>query len=135
MTNFEKFLIEHGYQKYILNCKTMKYERTDTHTVSTLSNLDHRYFHVSDLPANQNIHEGKPVTEWGEGERKGEIVFGLSEFGKPPTLISPRPKIRINRDGVTLNQTMDDVMNIVLMNFTPERIYDAMYSPNIILTL
>ena len=39
--------------------------------------------------------------------RKNEIVFGLREKDKPPTLISPRPRIRVKRFK-TINEINSD---------------------------
>ena len=99
MTKFEQMLVEKGYIKYILNFKTMKFETAKGHTISTMVNLDHRYFHNTDTNILQKIASGKSVMEedftWKD--RKGEICFGLHEVGKPPPLISPRPLIEVKR--------------------------------------
>ena len=49
MTRFEQQLIDKGYLKFILNCKTMKFEIAKGHTISSMVNLDHRYFLKSDF--------------------------------------------------------------------------------------
>ena len=72
-------------------------------------------------------------------DRKKEIVFGLREKDKPPTLISPRPKIRVKRFRtinekqieVIENQDFDDSMNIVLSKIDFEDIFKAMYDNSI----
>jgi len=56
-----------------------------------------------------------------------EIVIGLNEKGKPPTLIYPRPKIMINGD----EKNNDDAMNICLSKETPEDIFKAMFDKSI----
>lgn len=61
------------------------------------------------------------------------FVFGLNEAGKPPTLIFPRPNMGefkyIEVDGkrklVLTSRWDDDIMNIVLMTETPEKIYKS----------
>ena len=55
MTQFEQMLLNKGYIKHILNCKTMKYELARGHNISTLVNLDHRYFHRDDKIILQKI--------------------------------------------------------------------------------
>jgi hypothetical protein len=138
MTKFEQFLIDKGYVKFILNCKTMKFERTKRHTISTMVNLDYRYFHNTDNVV-QKIAAGKSVMDddFTFDDRKGEICFGLHEFGKPSTLISPRPRIEVKRikDGVELveNERYDDSMNIVLKDIPHDEILKAMYDRTMII--
>jgi hypothetical protein len=141
MTKFEQMLLDKGYLKFVLNCKTMKYEEATGHTISTMVNLDHRYFHSSDTNVLQKIATGKSVMDedftWED--REGEICFGLHEAGRPPTLISPRPRIRIKRinEGreVVETEIRDDSMNIVLKEFQHEEIYKAMYDKSIFIEL
>jgi hypothetical protein len=66
---------------------------------------------------------------------KGDSVFiiGLHELKKPPTLISPRPKIRIQKTivvdsvkkDIVINEHEDDAMNIVLKEVECEDIFKA----------
>lgn len=144
MTQFEQMLLNRGYIKYILNCKTMRYELARGHNISTLVNLAHSYFHKDDKIILQKISNSIPVfVEEGTlptitlEDRKGEIIFGLHESKKPPTLIYPRPRIEIKRikDGKIIieGEYLDDSMNIVL-NYVPhEEIFKAMYDNTIIL--
>lgn len=141
MTQFEQMLINNGYIKHILNCKTMKFEPTNNHDISTAVNLNHRYFHKTDKNVLQKIASGKSVMDedftWKD--RKGEICFGLHEIGKPPTLISPRPRIEVKRikDGeqVIEDELYDDSMNVVLKNITHKEILKAMYDKDIIIKI
>ena len=141
MTQFEQMLLDKGYIKHILNCKTMKFEIAKAHTISTMVNLDHRYFHKTDTNILQKIASGKSVMEedftWED--RKGEICFGLHESGKPPTLISPRPRIEVNRikDGekIVENEQYDDSMNVVLKDISHEEIFKAMYDRSIVIKI
>jgi hypothetical protein len=118
MTKFEQMLLDVGYEKYVYNWKTHKYEKTDKHTISTMVNLYHVYFHKSDI-----------------NQEKG-IVFGLSERDKPSTLISPRPRILVYRDknGCTLieDEMFDDSINIALKEIAHEKILEAMFDKSII---
>ena len=112
MTKFEKYLIENGYVKYILNYKTMKYEVSNSHVISTMSNIDHRYIHSED--------------------KANEICFGLSEAGKPPTLISPRPKIIVIRENMVEDERFDDSMNLVLNRESPKDILNALFDETVL---
>ena len=144
MTQFEQMLLNKGYVKHILNCKTMKYELARGHNISTLVNLDHRYFHRDDKIILQKISnntslfvEDDTLSTITLEDRKGEIIFGLHESKKPPTLIYPRPRIEIKRikDGkvITEGEYLDDSMNIVLNCVPYEEIFKAMYDNTIVL--
>ena len=141
MTKFENMLINKGYIKHILNCKTMKYEIADKHIISTMVNLDHRYIHKNDTVILKKIKQGKSVMDddftWED--RKGVICFGLHEVNKPPTLISPRPKISVKRERdfndekmiVIEDERFDDSMNLALSKEKPEQIFKALFDPSI----
>lgn len=137
MTKFEEFLIDKGYIMFSFNAKEMKYYKPKAHIISTMVNLGHIYIHNSDTNLLNKIEQGKSVMEadftWED--RKKEIVFGLREKDKPPTLISPRPKIRVKRFRkkieVIENQDYDDSMNIVLSKIDFEDIFEAMYDNSI----
>ena len=141
MTQFEQMLLDKGYIKHILDRKTMKFEIAKGHIISTVTNLDHRYFQNTDTNILQKIATGKSVIDkdftWED--RKGEICFGLREVGKPPTLISPRPRIEVKRikDGKELveNEKYDDSMNVVLKDIPHEEIFKAMYDKNIVIKI
>lgn len=98
-------LLDKGYVKHVMDCRTMQLKPVSTHVLSTMVNLDHRYIHP---------------------DAQGEICFGLNEAGKPPTLISPRPLMEVMRDGVEVYG--DDAMNIVLMTVPHEQILEAIYN-------
>ena len=121
MTRFEQQLIDKGYLKFILNCKTMKFEIAKGHTISSMVNLDHRYFLKSDFVILDAITNGKSIMDDDFPDRSGEIVFGLHERYKPPTLIYPRPNIDIKRTKndkeIVENEMSDDSMNIILQKF------------------
>ena len=141
MTAFENMLINKGYIKHILNCKTMKYEPTDKHVISTMVNLDHRYIHKNDEVLLKKIEQGKSVmdNDFTWEDRKGVICFGLHEPNKPPTLINPRPKISVKRERdfngkktiVIENENFDDSMNLILSKEKPEQIFKALFDDSI----
>lgn len=141
MTQFEQMLLDKGYIKHILNCETMIFEIAKGHTISPMINLDHRYFHKSDTNILQKIESGKSLMDkdftWED--RKGEIIFGLHEGGKPPTLISPRPRIEVKRikegNEVVEDEQCDDSMNVVLKNISHEEIFKAMYDRSIVIKI
>jgi hypothetical protein len=137
MTRFENFLIDKGYIMYVLDCKEMKYKKAKQHIISTMVNLDHRYIHNSDTILLDKINKGKSVMDddftWDD--RRNEICFGLREYGKPPTLISPRPRIRIKTKDKILTEQDDDAMNIVFLKIDYEDIFKAMYDKSIIFDL
>ena len=138
MTAFENMLIDKGYIKHILNCKTMKYEIANKHVISTMVNLDHRYIHKDDEIILKKINQGKSVRDkdftWED--RKGVICFGLHEANKPPTLINPRPRISVKikrgKQIVIKNESFDDSMNLVLSKEDPELIFKALFDDAII---
>lgn len=118
LTNFEKLLIDKGYEKYRLNPRTMQFEQTDKHLFSTMGDLDYRYIHKDD-PVLEKIKRGKKVTDddFTREDRKNIIAFGLHEYGKPPTLINPRPKIRIAKGTLEIKiKDIQDNYKIELMN-------------------
>ena len=96
MTYFEEYLISQGYKRYrkIYEKRKWSYiEDKDRYYFSTMMTgcLDYRYI-KGDI----------------------EIIFGLHEKDKPPTLEWPRPK------GITT----DDEMNRILKNKTPKEVYN-----------
>ena len=63
------------------------------------------------------------------------IYYGLHELHKPPTLISPRPNVRVYRDEPNRIawEDCDDNMNVILQKYTPAEIFRAMYDRTIVL--
>lgn len=138
MTGFEQFLISKGYLKFVFNCKTMSYESTSTHELSTMTNLDHRYFHKDDKKALDFINSKISVLDksFTLDIRKGEIFFGLHEAHKPPTLIHPRPKIRVKQPSEIkpfMDERFDDAVNIVFSKYSFDEIFEAMYDSDKVL--
>jgi hypothetical protein len=136
MTQFEQNLLYRGYKKFVLDCRKMKFEVPQRHTLSTMVNIDHRYFHETDTVILQKIEAGVSVKDIPYEDRKGEICFGLHEQGKPATLISPRPRIQVKRPGGVLeHETKDDSMIIALQKFSFEEVFEAMYDQTKILVI
>lgn len=134
-------LIDKGYIKFILNCKTMRYERTECHELSSMGNLDHRYIHKSDTVILDKIAKNIPVGDNGitREDRREVIVFGMNEYKKPATLISPRPIIRVKNKVdyygvekvVIERESRDYAMILALDNEDHELIFKAMYDNSI----
>lgn len=137
MTGFENFLIDKGYIRFAIDTKTMKYYQPTDYTISTMSNLFHSYIHKDDLNLLNKIESGLSLKDEIRAEdRKMEIKYGLNEVGKPPTLIHPRPRIKVRRFRtydeveriVIENEIHDDSMNIVMQQVHYNEIFNAMYN-------
>ena len=132
-------LIDSGYLKFIFNCGTMKYETSNKHTLSSLTNIDNRYIHHTNYELLRMIESKVSVLDssFKSEYRIGEICFGLSEKGKPSTLISPRPRINfiksVNNEMVLYDEQHDDSMNAALNIFTFEEIMNAINDRSIVL--
>ena len=67
--NFQEYLITNGYIPYVYDCKSKTYKEvlvSNTSFFSTMSSLDYRYIK--------------------DGDIDNQIIYGLWEYGKPPTL-------------------------------------------------
>lgn len=133
MTEFETYLVEKGY------IRTLNGKKTDRYIYSALKDVCYTYV---------------------KGEDR--ILFGLNQKGYPPTLIHPRPRIKIKvkckpkhtKKGHTIyfyggvkkvfNKTIDSnileidenydvAMNRALKKYTPEKIYEAINNRKIVL--
>lgn len=67
MIALEKYLIEQGFEKFVMNTKTMQLEKAKGYVISSMVNLDHRYV-KDDI----------------------QVIIGLNEKDRPVTLIYPR---------------------------------------------
>lgn len=145
MTQFEKFLLDKGYIKHVLKPidGKLRYEVAKGHVISTMVNIDHRYFHKTDEKALQKIADGKSIMDkdFTREDRKGEICFGLHEVRKPPTLIFPRPRIEVKRirdEEIKFKQVdyaSDDNINVALKHIPHEEILKAMFDDSIALKI
>jgi hypothetical protein len=133
MTSFENFLIEKGYIRFAFDAAKRKYYQPKLYVISTMSNLGHLYIHKSDVNLLSKIKEDKSITP---EDRENEVIFGLHEKDRPPTLIYPRPRIKIKRtkeDNIIIeDEQFDDSMNIVLQKENFNQILKAMYDKSII---
>jgi len=132
MTKFEQMLLDKGYIKCYFDFKTKRYKLAVRHIISTMTNLEHSYFHNTEKEIISKIENGK---ELSHDEMMTQITFGLNESPKPPTLICPRPNINIvrirNGEKVIETEFLDDSMNIVLDTISHEEIYKAMFDKSI----
>ena len=99
----------------------------------------------NDLVPCENPYDYSTMRESGLGVLliKGDSIFsiGLHEHMKPPTLISPRPRIKVHKtivvDSVKYNTTIseneDDAMNIVIKEIECEDIFNAIHDKTICL--
>ena len=61
------------------------------------------------------------------------IYWGLNEKGRPPTLITPRPRIlKMEKKGYLSGEYRDDNMFLCLQKETPEDIFKAMFDRSIV---
>ena len=135
-------LIDRGYKRYRINPKKGVFEPADVYQLASAVNLDHRYIHKTDKVILEKIKQGKSIVDddftWED--RKNVICFGLREKGRPPTLISPRPKIRVRRlrefngekGEIIEDETYDNSMNIVLSKEKPEQVFKALFDDSIV---
>lgn len=56
-----------------------------------------------------------------------KIWWGLNEFGKPPTLCYPRPRVILRKENCSFSQMHDNVMNKCLLKELNEDIFKAMF--------
>jgi hypothetical protein len=90
--SFENYLLELGYKKQVYDFKTKTL--IDAKEFDILSTMGHICFFY--IKGNH------------------EIIWGLHEIHKPPTLISPRPEHILN----------DDEMNRFILSHTNEELYN-----------
>ena len=83
------------------------YSKNGNHFVSTQSNI-----HIHYVKGNKRI------------------IFGLSEKGKPPTLIYPRPRLK---EYIQYSSYGDDAMNRVLASVSHDDLHEALFDQEILL--
>lgn len=100
-------------------------------------------YSISGLVPCVNPYDYSTMREGGLGVLliKSDSIFsiGLHEYKKPPTLISPRPRIKVHKTIVvnsiqyntTINENEDDAVNIVLKEIECENIFKAIYDKSI----
>lgn len=136
LSEFQSFLINKGY----VMCrkvykKSYNYEIVENYanaSFSTMSDVNYRFFKSEDVL--QLIRNKQAVPD--EITSKEEIIFGLNEKDKPPTLVWPRPIINVCRKKENgyyrwFDNVYDDSMNIVLKEIPFDIIYAAMFDKRI----
>lgn len=86
LSDVEKTLLDLGYEAFVFNTKSMKYERPVKHRLSYLANMDHRFFHKND-PIIKKIDAGGIIgKDIMREDRSGERIFGIHEHNVKPYL-------------------------------------------------
>lgn len=138
MYGFDKFIIDKGFKPYIFDTEKGRHlvnRETNGKTYpSTIGNLDVRFVRIgSELQ--RKIEAKEKIEE--EDYKNNYIICGLSELHKPPTLISPRPKImrKTKIDGgykVERLDVFDDYINRMLKDTSHEEVFERMFNQKMI---
>lgn len=142
MSNFEEYLVSIGYERFWMPVRGVK-EAKDLRLVrprvskngkvqygfSTMNVI--RYEYYKDPSIIKTIDSG----ELPENRSNYAIIYGLHELGKGPTLIHPRPKIKITYVDKETKEIIgyefycsDDYINRILQNYSSEFIYDSLFN-------
>jgi hypothetical protein len=108
--NLISYLLEIGYEKFDYSPDKGYYKSNKKGDYSSMGKIADYFIKDNDF---QNV-----------------IIWGLHEAGKPPTLIYPRPNIKVIKNGKRHFDEEDDCMNICLQKETAEDIYKAMFDKN-----
>ena len=114
-------MITKGYIRFSYNEKTKQYIEPKDYNLSSVGDecLEYTYYHKDDKIVNK-IRNNETVIN---SDKDNRIVFGLSEKGKPPTLLYPRPIFATREDdGSVVIQSSDDPINRFLGKYTNEEI-------------
>lgn len=111
MDSFERHLLENGYKAYSRDFKNGGMKEANKY-YSSIDKIDNRYVKDEDY--------------------KNEIIYGLNERGNPPTLIYPRPRIKINGEEYNMIIGQDDSMNMCLSRESNEDIYKALFDRTVV---
>lgn len=129
---FEEYLFSIGYRRYrYVFKKPYNFEDANGRvSISTMGDISFKYFREPSI-----IKKIKNREYVSMKERIGnEIEIGLSEAGKPITLISPRPKIWLIRDKDNkknyddfelVTNMSDDAMNVCFQKYSHNQIYNS----------
>ena len=105
MTKFEEYLLEIGYKRYVKK-KDGSLIHSEYHNISTMGDIT--YFYSRD--------EFK-------SDRTKDFIFGLQEYGKPSTLLSPKPIHGVKRGKSFV--TGADAMEAILFKYDPSYVYNC----------
>jgi len=114
MHKFEELLTDKGYkvfEKSLDDKGKLIFIEPTTNYYSSMGNLTFTYI---------------------KGDRK--VEFGLSEYGKPPTLVWPRPTI-LKREGDVVKagySLRDDSVSRILQTEDLEKVYESLFNNSII---
>ena len=76
--------------------------KTDNNDFIKEIKLHYNYIEVKSNRSLSTMNNGGVTTHFIKDDK--EIIFGLNEYKKPPTLISPRPNIIIVKDGKEIDE-------------------------------
>lgn len=105
-----------GYKSYIF--RSDKIKDVGIKELDLYEEVEYKSFYSSYGPLNYRWIK--------DGNIDGQIIYGLNEYGKPPTLIGPKPWSLIM--GITDRLSLpicDDIMNRVLKDYSAEEIYNS----------
>lgn len=122
MLKLQKYILELGYKPYYFNPKTKKVDEVNPH------------------PYSKGFSSMGNITVLYKLKGHKNILLGLFEKDKPPTLIHPRPKIEVFKDvyiedkkhWLIQDQTHQDSMDMCFKNETTERIFEAIQDDTIV---
>jgi len=147
MHEFEKFLVDNNFLICRSEGKDQKARmvKVDVHDMSTLGGKENSYMYVPIKSKHYKaLSEGKyvPASKFTPEEFNDIIVFGFEAIGKPPTLLQPRPNIRVkttvNCHGLLIEhvalQDECDAMLFILAKHTPKAVFEAIYDREIVLS-
>lgn len=112
MSNFIQYIINKGYEPNIYDHTTKSYKPITNEIISSLGHV--LFFYI-------NKNDSSDI-----------ISYGLNEYGLPPTIVHPRPRIKVIRDEITEREDRDSSMNIAIQKETSEDIYNAIYDRSIV---
>lgn len=152
MKHFTDILIEKGYLPYRCSCVFPNQNTSAKSQNDLILNNKEKYkviftsgdekngtfFFKSKQPYYDfsTMRVGGVSTFWiKDNDFKNAIVWGLNTIGKPPTLITPRPEVKIkkiNQDNEIyyLNKYDDDAINYLLSSEDSLIIYNAIVNKN-----
>lgn len=142
MSNFEEYLINIGYERFYMptrNVKQAKDLRLQRPKVFNNGKVQYG-FSTMDVIRYEYYKNPEIIKQIDSGilpENRGNyaIIYGLHEVDKGPTLIHPRPKVKITIKDKDTKEIIgynfynsDDYMNRILQKYSPEFIYNSLFN-------
>jgi hypothetical protein len=116
-----------GFQEYLIN-KGYEAKRASFNSKKELIYITSKECFIEENAFSTMISGGLTIEY-----RKGDlgISWGLGEYGKPPTLLYPRPKFTGNIKEITEQECTVRQ----LLKYTNDEIYEAIFNQNILLKI